>query len=55
MGWNIISKLTLRRNRREAYNALKPHFEGGSYFDLMRYKANTKIAKTLYQDDKHIT
>ena len=52
MGWNLILKFAQRRNGRDAYNALKSHFEGSSYCDLMRFQANTKMTKNSYQSYK---
>ena len=52
-GWNIIAKYTSENNGRKAYKSLRAHYEGASYFDLMKTKANSMMMKTFYRGDTH--
>ena len=51
-GWNIISRFAARRDGRNAFIALKAHFQGNSYFDFMRSQASNLMSKTFYNGDK---
>ena len=51
-GWNVISKYASRRDGRQAYLALKKHFQGSSYFDAMRSQANNLMTKTFYTGER---
>ena len=50
-GWNVISKFSNENNGRLAYKTLRGHYEGASYYDLMKTKANTLMMKTFYRGD----
>ena len=50
-GWNIIAKFSAQMTGRKAYKALRGHFEGSSYFDLMKTKANAMMSRTFYRGD----
>ena len=51
-GWNVISKHATRRNDRQAYMDLKAHFQGSSYFNLMKTQATTLMTKTYHHGDR---
>ena len=50
-GWNIISKYQRSKNGRDAYLALREHYEGSSFHDLKKSKANNMMLKTFYRGD----
>ena len=50
-GWNVISKFSTDSDGRKAYKTLRSHYEGASYYDLMKTKANTLMMKTFYRGD----
>ena len=52
MAWNVISPFSSKRNGRQAYMALKEHFQGSSYFDLMKTQATTLMTKTSFHGDR---
>ena len=51
-GWNVISKFSTRRDGRGAFLALQAHFQGRSYFELMKTQATTMMSKTYYHGDR---
>ena len=51
-GWNVISKFSNRRDGRGAFLALQAHFQGRSYFELMKTQATTMMSKTYYHGDR---
>ena len=51
-GWNVISKFSTRRDGRKAFLALKAHFQGRSYFELMKTQATTLMTKTYYHGNR---
>ena len=51
-GWNVISKHAIRRNDRQTYMELKAHFQGSSFFDLIKTQATTLMTRTYYHGDK---
>jgi len=52
-GWNVIAKYTNENDGRKAFKSLRAHYEGASYFDLMKTKANSMMMKTFYRGDTH--
>ena len=50
-GWNIISKFADTNNGRAAYKALRKHYEGSSYYDLMKSQASSMLMKTFFRGD----
>ena len=50
-GWNVISKYANQNDGRKAYKSLRSHYEGASYFDLMKTKASSMMMKTFYRGD----
>ena len=51
-GWNVISKHATRRNGRQVYIDLQTHFQGNSYFELMKTQATTLMTMTYYHGDR---
>ena len=49
---NVISKNATHRNSRQAYMDFKAHFQGSSYFDLMKTQARTLMTRTYYHGDR---
>ena len=50
-GWNIISKYQGTKNGRDAYLALRKHYEGSSFHDLKKSRANNMMMRTFYRGD----
>ena len=50
-GWNIISKYQRAKNGRDAYLALREHYEGSSFHDLKKSRGNNMMLKTFYRGD----
>ena len=50
-GWNIISKFLAQHDGRGVFLALQAHFQGRSYFELMKTQATTMLSKTYYHGD----
>ena len=50
-GWNVISRFSTESNGRKAFKTLRAHYEGASYFDLIKTKANSMMMKTFYRGD----
>ena len=50
-GWNVIARYANENNGRKAFKSLRNHYEGASYFDLMKTKANAMMMKTFYRGD----
>lgn len=50
-GWNIISKFANENHGRKAYMALRKHYEGSSYHDLMKSQASAMLMKTFFRGD----
>ena len=50
-GWNVISSYQRKKDGRAAYLALRSHYEGSSFHDLIKSKANIMMTKTFYRGD----
>ena len=50
-GWNVIAKYKRANDGRRAYHALRAHYEGKSFFDSIKSKANQNMTKTFYRGD----
>ena len=50
-GWNIIAKFQRNKDGRNAYLALREHYEGASFHDLIRSRANNLMLRTFYRGD----
>ena len=50
-GWNVISRFNRARDGRGAYIALRAHYEGASYHDLNKSRANIMMSRTFYRGD----
>ena len=50
-GWNVISSHQKTKNGRAAFLALKAHYEGASFHDLIKSKANILMSRTFYRGD----
>ena len=48
-GWNVISRYSREGNGRAAYLALRKHYEGASYHESMKTKANAMLMRTFYR------
>ena len=51
-GWNVISKFSRMKNGRMAYKALKQHYQGRSYYELMKTQATSLMSKTFFNGDR---
>ena len=49
--WNEISKYSNENNGRKAYKALRKHYEGSSYFDLLKSQASAMLMKTIFRGE----
>ena len=49
--WNIISKYSNENDGRKSYLALRKHYEGASYYDLMKSQASSMLLKTFFRGD----
>ena len=47
-GWNLISSFSQAQNGRAAYKALCSHYQGSTYVDFLKTKANTMMTTTFY-------
>lgn len=50
-GWNVISRYSRNRNGRNAFLALRAHYEGDSFNDLLKSRASIMMARTFYRGD----
>ena len=50
-GWNVISGYNRSRDGRGAYLALCSHYEGASYHDVNKSRANMMMSRTFYKGD----
>ena len=50
-GWNVISSHQRTKDGRAAYLALRSHYEGSSFHDLIKSKANIMMTRTFYRGD----
>ena len=50
-GWNVISNHQRTKDGRAAYLALRSHYEGSSFHDLIKSKANIMMTRTFYRGD----
>ena len=50
-GWNVISKFQRNKDGRSAYLALRAHYEGASFHDLIKSRANNMMLRTFYKGD----
>ena len=48
-GWNVISRFAREENGRGAYMALRRHYEGASYHEAMKTRANAMMMRTFYR------
>ena len=48
-GWNVIAEYNKTNDGRRAYLALRVHYEGKSFFDAVKSKANQNMTKTFYK------
>ena len=48
--WNLISSFSQAQNQRAAYRALCSHYQGSTYFDLLKTKENTMMT-TLFIEE----
>ena len=51
-GWNVISSFSRKKDGRGAFIALKAHYQGRSYFELMKTQATTMMTRTFYSGDR---
>ena len=50
-GWNVISNYQRNKDGRVAYLALRSHYEGESFNDLIKSRANIMMSQTFYKGD----
>ena len=50
-GWNVISSHQRTKDGRAAYLALRAHYEGSSFHDLIKSRANVMMSRTFYRGD----
>ena len=50
-GWNLISSHQRTKDGRAAFLSLRSHYEGASFHDLIKSRANLIISRTLYRGD----
>ena len=50
-GWNVVSSHQRTKDGRAAYLALRAHYEGASFHDLIKSRANVMMSRTFYRGD----
>ena len=50
-GWNVVSRYQRMKDGRGAYLALRSHYEGESFNDLLKSRANLMMSRTFYRGD----
>ena len=50
-GWNVISRYQRMKDGHGAYLALRAHYEGESFNDLLKSRANLMMSRTFYKGD----
>ena len=48
-GWNVIAKFAREEDGRGAFSALRKHYEGASYHEAMKTRANAMMMRTFYR------
>ena len=48
-GWNVIAKFAREEDGRAAFKALRKHYEGASYHEAMKTRANAMMMRTFYR------